>query len=311
MNKIFSLLKKPGSVLKEKIGGSFRNSILLYLLRDLNEHLGLIAFPLKFIVYVILSVPGLILARNLHDFDVLIKKRGLPKAADWLLEKYGFGKELKGLPLPDSGPVLVVCNHPGLFDGTVLISLIQRKDVKIVASESAFYAALPNLRKYLIMVNPHPAMRIQATISMLKTLKEGKMLILFGRGIDDEPDPKFTDSAHDILRMWLPAAGTLVLSAQEEGFQFSILPVLISNVFTERARRNPLVRRIPDELTRDRVARIHVTLRGGEKGQKVTVNVGEPLDSAWLAEMSKDPKKLTEAVRNRLRELRQLKSNEL
>jgi 1-acyl-sn-glycerol-3-phosphate acyltransferase len=290
-------------VLRERTNSLLRKSILLGLIHDLNEHLGSIPLPLKIIVYTLLSVPGTRLAANLRKFDSLIKKQSLKSAAEWLLKKYGVGKELKGHPIPSSGPVLVVCNHPGLFDGTALCSSITRSDVEIVASGTAFFTALTNLCKYLVMVHPDPKMRVQATLSMLRTLRNGRMLVLFGRGSDDEPDPMFTDGSHDILRAWPATVGTLALCAEEEGFQFSILPVLISNVFTERSQKHPLVMKMPEGEIRKAVSRLHVLLRG-ENGQKLKINVGKAIDSSQLAKMSKDPDRLSEIVRDHLRRLR-------
>jgi|GEM_PF-5671634 len=279
--------------------------MIIHLIRDLNKHLKSVPIALKLVIYFVLLGPGILLAHNLKKFDTLVKSAGLAKAAEWLLKKYGVKKELIGSPIPASGPVLVVCNHPGVFDGTALCSELPRNDVKIVADGTAFFVALPNLASHLILVQPgDPKMRAITMLKALRVLKGGEMLLLFGRGIDDEPDPKFTDAARDVLRAWPAAVGTLVLGAQEEGFRFTILPVLISNVFSKRAERNPLLSKIPEGNTRELVDRLYVLLRGGEDGQTLKLKVGNLLDSVELAKISEDPAKLSEVVRDRLRELR-------
>jgi len=98
--------------------------------------------------------------------------------------------------IPESGPLLVVANHPtGGMDGLVLTDLFlkRRKDVKILAN--GILGRIPELQELLIKVNPYGGKEarkenFKAMREALRWLQAGGVLVTFPAGDVSEFDLK-------------------------------------------------------------------------------------------------------------------------
>ena len=84
--------------------------------------------------------------------------------------------------VPESGPVILTCNHPhGMLDGLVLSSALRavRSDVKILANE--LLSSVPEMGELLIPVGRQTRNR-RAVAAALAHLASGGLLIIFPAG---------------------------------------------------------------------------------------------------------------------------------
>ncbi len=107
-------------------------------------------------------------------------------------------------PLPQRGPLIVACNHPGTFDGFVLAKLLQREDVKVIAREMPLLRNLPYVGRHLIFSTRDMNQRANVLREVIQHLKDGGVLLTFPRGTI-EPDPGTMSGAVGEVRYWLPS----------------------------------------------------------------------------------------------------------
>ncbi len=90
--------------------------------------------------------------------------------------------------IPPRGPVLITCNHPGIFDAMAIFASLPRTDVKVIARPRTLLDVLPNVRRHIIFVTDDPAGGTATLRESLRHLAEGGLLVTFPRG-RIEPDP--------------------------------------------------------------------------------------------------------------------------
>ena len=167
-------------------------------------------------------------------------------------------------PVPRSGPLVIVANHPfGALDGLILISLLARfrTDVKLLGNH--LLGHVPELEDLLIPVNAFggPSSRstnIAAARSAVRWLEQGGAVAVFPAG----------EVAHAASRRhepldaeWLPGAARLAQRTRAD-----ILPLHFggrnSRLFQLVGRLHPLARTalLPRELLRARGSRIKVRI---------------------------------------------------
>ncbi|MBZ0297158.1 MAG: 1-acyl-sn-glycerol-3-phosphate acyltransferase, partial [Anaerolineae bacterium] len=82
------------------------------------------------------------------EYDARVGTQGLVAASDWLLSQVTGGVNVSGHEaIPQSGPLLVVSNHPGLTDAMAIFATLRRDDLRIVAAERAILQLLPNIER--------------------------------------------------------------------------------------------------------------------------------------------------------------------
>lgn len=67
-------------------------------------------------------------------FDRRVAEDGFPKASEWALTNWWSRVAARGTEhVPAEGPPLIVCNHPGTYDGLVIFSQLGRKDIRWIS----------------------------------------------------------------------------------------------------------------------------------------------------------------------------------
>lgn len=182
-------------------------------------------------------------------------------------------------PIP-AGPILVLSNHPGMTDTLSLFCALDRPDLKIIALDRPFLAALPNLSKQLLYVEDDPASRVRLVRQVTSHLRAGGAALTFPAGAI-EPDPDVYTGAAESLESWTDSVGVFIRMAPET----VILPVLVRNVIWAKAAAHPLVKLKKTRDERERLATALQLLRmvvWNEKPVRVTVQIGKPITAREL-----------------------------
>ncbi len=165
----------------------------------------------------------------------------LKGACAWLVSIGAADMRAQGAgDVPLTGPVLFVANHAGLGDAHALLASSPRRDTRVLAYDFGILPALGHFRRHVIVVDaesPEPALR-----SSLRHLRAGGSLLLYPRG-EIEADPGLNlESALASLPAW---SESITLFARHVP-GLAVVPVATGGVLSQRALRNPLVRRYRD-----------------------------------------------------------------
>lgn len=195
-----------------------------------------------------LEIPAGALARSLVALDRDLARGSLRDAALGRLRHYGVEARLdlgagrlvrlaaldpSRPPLPEAGPLLVVANHPGLFDALALFAAIGRDDLAILAARRPLLAALPNLARRLLLIEPG-ASGSMALKKALRHLRGGGALLHFPAG-RIEPDPLVSPRGTPLLLPWKAGLDTLLDAATRLLPALRVAPALVSGVISPRA----------------------------------------------------------------------------
>jgi hypothetical protein len=137
-------------------------------------------------------------------------------------------------PVPARGPLLVVANHPGLYDALALFAAIAREDLSVVAAERPLFRALPNLQQRLLAIEPGLGAAVVLRRAVTH-LEEGAALLHFPAG-RIEPDPRMAAPGEPLLCDWRAGVDTLVRGAERARPDLRVVPVAVSGVLSGRAR---------------------------------------------------------------------------
>ena len=184
------------------------------------------------------GVPAKRLARQVATYDEIVGESGLAAGGAWALGRMARRVEVEGREnVPPEGPLLLVANHPGLADALALFATVPRRDLRVVAAERPFLAALPNTSRHLIPVSEaSPAKRFEAVRIATRHLKRDGAILTFPGG-EIEPDPAVLPGAVEALERW---SESLDLFARLVPV-LTIVPAIVSGVLSPTALRNPLI----------------------------------------------------------------------
>jgi hypothetical protein len=192
-------------------------------------------------------------------FDQEVAKGGFPAGARWILPGFVHSFEARGVDrIPMDGPVLIANNHPGAYDGLVLIANLPRDDLRLVASDVPFTRAFPTASKYLIYINQeHDAhARMAALRASIRYLEEGGMIIIMATGLVD-PDPAVLPGAFEALDNWSPSLEIMLRKVPET----RLVPTIISGVLAKAALGNPLTHLAKAEWEQRKLAEVFQILQ--------------------------------------------------
>jgi 1-acyl-sn-glycerol-3-phosphate acyltransferase len=176
------------------------------------------------------------LAQQILMYDSLVASAGLQVGAAWALGQYVRNIDVQGQHLlPRSGSVLIVSNHPGLYDTLALFAAIPRCDLRIVAAERPFLRALTHTSRHLITLNEASTERIGVIRSAARHLRSGGALLTFPGG-RIEPDPATMPGAVAALDAWSESIATFARLVAD----LTVVPVVVSGVLSSAALRHPL-----------------------------------------------------------------------
>jgi 1-acyl-sn-glycerol-3-phosphate acyltransferase len=183
-------------------------------------------------------VPSKRLARQVATYDEIVGESGLAAGGAWALERMARRVEVEDQEnVPPQGPLLLVANHPGLADALALFATVPRRDLRVVAAERPFLAALPNTSRYLIPVSEaSPTKRLGAVRIATRHLRGGGAILTFPGG-KIEPDPAVLPGAIQALERWSESLDLFARLVPG----LTIVPAVVSGVLSPTALHNPLI----------------------------------------------------------------------
>lgn len=200
------------------------------------------------------QLPFVPLARRLSEtivsFDNAVGNGPLPDAAGNVLSSLGVVPMVRGCtPFPRTGPLVVVANHPGVYDALTLFAAIGRDDLRVIAAEREFLRALPNMGRHLLFVedafgetvtttrDDQARSRSRGLRKALQHLRTGGCLLHFAAG-RIEPDPAFATPT-EAITSWQSGVGALSLACQKLSGEVRL--GIVSGVHSARLKDSPLV----------------------------------------------------------------------
>ena len=182
--------------------------------------------------------------------DQKIASDGFPAATGWMASHWIRQVSTRGAEtIPQKGPLLVVSNHVGAYDILVVPSQINRRDIKIIASDTPFFKRLTNASQHMIYASNDPGKRMIAARQGMAHLKGGGALLLFGTGLID-PDPAIYPHAETEIGNWSASIDLFLRQVPQAQVVISIL----SGILMPKWAHSPLTRLRRVEWQKRRIA---------------------------------------------------------
>jgi len=144
------------------------------------------------VLYPLFRSPVRKISQLLVDFDCDIANIGWQKAASNLLGRFiDRARVILPDPLPKDGPLLIVANHPGAYDVILLVSQIEREDLKLITSTIPLVRSLPHVSPHFIFIEQDALGGMAAFRAALRHLHQGGSVLIFPRG-QVEADPSIS-----------------------------------------------------------------------------------------------------------------------
>ena len=234
-------------------------------------------------------------AREVAAYDRVVGEQGLQAGASWILKQYIQNLQIEGQEnVPASGPVFILCNHPGLTDAMALFASLPRRDLRVMAGERPFLRALPNTSRHMIYVPDDPQARLGVVRSGVSHLRSGGALLTFPAG-NIEPDPAVLPGAVESLQTWSESVALFIRLAPRT----QIVPAIIRGVLAPASLRNPLTRLRRQQKDRERLAAtcqiLLQSVLSAYRPANVRVTFGTPIQA--------DPAAVMQTVADQARQL--------
>ena len=181
-------------------------------------------------------IPANRFSRLAAIFDGWCSDHGLvtaaQKALQWFVDDYRIaGAE----QIPQSGPLLIAGNHPGAYDGLVIMAGLPRQDIRFIASNMPFIQSLPHAHKHAIFATTDPHQRFAVVRESIRHLRDGGTLLIFPSGQID-PDPEALPGARNALASWSPSV-EVMLRRVPEG---QLMVAITSGVLARQCAHHPV-----------------------------------------------------------------------
>lgn len=184
-------------------------------------------------------------------FDQIGGEKGLPAASAWGLTNFCDGVKVHGLEnIPEKGPLLVVSNHPGAYDGLVLYSQLVGHTIRSISSEIPFLDLLPNARQFFLFA-PRDDVRERMVVmrNAVNHLRAGGAVVYFGSGHRD-PDPVVYPDAISYIDNWLDSFDSFFKYVKD----LQILPVIMGGMISPKWVNHPITRLRRKQIDKQRLA---------------------------------------------------------
>jgi hypothetical protein len=218
------------------------------------------------------------------QFDRDISTFGLTQATRRMLPFFVEGVDYIGQEtIPASGPLLVIANHPGVFDSFCLTAGLGRDDLLVVVYETPFYRQLPNVSAHLIYAKDTPHERMAALRETIQRLREGWAVLIFGSGMI-APDPAAAEGAILEVEQWSKSLEIMVRQAPEA----QVVLAAIRGVLSRKFANHPIMRLRQEPIDKRRLAEflqiIVQVIRKTRLGLRPQIRFGLPLGAGDLSE---------------------------
>jgi hypothetical protein len=172
------------------------------------------------------------------NFDNTVAQSGFKNAAHEILRPFIDRVSVSMLEgLPESGPLLIVANHAGLYDALIISTLLPRDDLKIVASGVLFLRNLPHTSEHLIFSTYDVYDRMSVIREGVRHLQNGGALLIFPGG-HIEPDPSFLPGMDEAFEKWSPSIEIMLKKEP----QTRVVVAIISHILSPKCWKVPLTR---------------------------------------------------------------------
>lgn len=189
-------------------------------------------------------------AEHFAAADDAIAEGGMPAGCRVVVERFGIGLDVRGADaIPECGALLIVSNHPGVYDSVSIGAQIWRSDLKIIVFETPFYHAMQHADKQFIYVTPGKDTRMLAIRQAIEHLQNGGALLQFGSGLI-EPDPALYADTEETLKDWSPSIEIMLRKVPET----RLVLTAVSGVLLRRFARSPLTQLVRGGINQRRVA---------------------------------------------------------
>jgi 1-acyl-sn-glycerol-3-phosphate acyltransferase len=177
-------------------------------------------------------------ARTLAQFDLETEPDGLARAATRALERFDVRLEVTGA-CPSSGPLLIIANHPGVYDALALMAACGRADLIVIAADNAFVRGLPRTLRRMLLVPERTSQRAGVLRRAYAHLAGGGAILQFAAGAI-EPDPDFFEHGGVPLLAW--ETGTIGLVRAAARVSGQVIVAAVRGVNSPHAKRLTLTR---------------------------------------------------------------------
>jgi len=202
------------------------------------------------------------------EIDAFIKDKGFVFAAQQALlrlsdEVISARKE----NIPADGPLVIASNHPGTYDGFVIISQLPRNDIHVVVSGIPFFRNLPNAGKHLIYTAIDTHVRMNVIRKSIRHLEEGGSLLIFPSGRID-PDPSILPGAEESLHIWSRSIEVFMRKVPQAKLVLAITSGVLSGEFIN----HPFTKLFPDNHERRRIMEFMQIIKQMVRGKPISLS---------------------------------------
>jgi 1-acyl-sn-glycerol-3-phosphate acyltransferase len=275
--------------------------------RDLASLSGLQKSRLgRTLLQTVLSRQLRLFADNMATFNLELITLGLAEAATALCGRYGGRVVAEGLEhVPRSGPLLLVSNHPGMFDTLGIYATLPRPDIRALARPQPLLGLMTSLAPNLLMLPDEGAGRAGGLRQVLQLLRADGALLIYPAG-HLEPEPMLLghhglkDDPIEPLIPWSSGVGTLVKLAARQGIPLQVVPVALAGVLSTQTWRwfSPLLKLRKTLRGREDLTAVLQVAFPGWGPTTVRVRYGAPIEASALAAGDADVEAITGRIKS-------------